>query len=79
MKQYEVHHVEKHGFPGVYFASFEASSDKKAKDQYKPYFDQSKNENHCGIRIIRVSDRRCIFRKFFHSRKIRYDERINYF
>jgi hypothetical protein len=64
MKSYEVHYVERGGFPGACFAWFEAKTDKEARTKYEPYFNRSVNTGHCGIRIFRVADQRCIFKKF---------------
>ncbi len=66
MKQYEVHHVERGGFPGACFAWFEAPTDKSAKcpSCWEPHFNRSVNTGHCGIRIFRAADRKCIFKKF---------------
>ena len=72
MKRYEVHYVERAGFPGACFDSFEAATDKAAKAEHEPYFNHSANTGHCGIRIFRISplgwdSRKCIFKKFWHA------------
>jgi len=67
MKQYEVHYVERGGFPGAIFDYFEAPTDKEAKKKWEPYFNRSVNRCHCGIRICRMSDRKVIFQKFHHA------------
>ena len=67
MKKYEVHYVHRGGFPGNCFDEFEAETDKKAKILYRPYFNKSVNRGHCGIRIFRVSDNRCIMTKLWKA------------
>ena len=67
MKQYEIHYVERGGFPGSCFAWEEAGSDKAMKESAEPFFNQSANRGHCGIRIFRMPERKCIFKKFYHA------------
>ena len=63
MKTYEVHYVERGGFPGAWFETFEAETDKAAKHDYEYYLNQSLNRNHCGIRIFRMPEEKCILTK----------------
>lgn len=69
MKEYEVHHVERGGFPGSCLTSFEAANDKAAKIyvENECLFNRSANTGHCGIRIFRMPDRKVIFKKFYHA------------
>ncbi len=72
MKTYEVHYVERGGFPGAPFDEFEAPTDKAAKLEYEPYFNRSVNRCHCGIRIFKQdlnapNGHKCIFHKFYHA------------
>lgn len=67
MKSYEIHYIERGGFPGACFDWLEFESDKQAKANYEPYFNRSVNRGHCGIRIFRMPERKCIFHKFWKA------------
>lgn len=65
-KIYEVHYVERAGFPGAHFETVEAPSDKALKQspELELLFNRSINRGHCGIRVFRLSDGRCIYKRF---------------
>ena len=68
MKKYEVHYVHRGGFPGNCFDEFEAETDKKVKAHlWRSYFNKSVNRGHCGIRIFRMPDNKCIFTKLWKA------------